>query len=177
MESDRTKLSIHWLYKRNLSYWSKADPNLMWIGSYPTFYLSDSHPLSVNQENLSQDVCKDGRDLPHNARHFTSARIWNAKWAPTLSLSLPLVKLKIRNWLDLDLPQSTASKLRKKFRSTSSSTCSWHLQRLDVQCAGAKKKKKKVFVTKPVPWHLHSELSFCVRTNGYVEALVLQHSR
>ena len=34
--------------QRKLSYWSEADLNRMWIGSYPTLYLSDSLLLTVN---------------------------------------------------------------------------------------------------------------------------------
>ena len=35
--------------KRKILYWNEADLNRMWIRSYPTLYLSDSHPLSVNR--------------------------------------------------------------------------------------------------------------------------------
>ena len=48
-EHAHTKLSISAQCKRKLSYCSEADLNRMWIRSYPTLYLSDSHPLCVNR--------------------------------------------------------------------------------------------------------------------------------
>ena len=52
----------------------------------------------------------------------------------------------------------------------SSSACSWHGQRLDVQCLGV------CHHTGPWPFVLWTLLS-CVRINGCVAALILQHSR
>ena len=55
--SARTQTYLSAQCKRKLSYWSEAtwaDLNRMWIGSYPTLYLSDSHPLSVNLALLCQ---------------------------------------------------------------------------------------------------------------------------